>query len=178
VSSIDWAKLQKEASDATKVLPDGDYPIEVEKAESVLSSNGNPQIKYTLRVTDGQFTGRKLFGQLTLSTEKAIAMNFFFQGLAGLGVDSNVLAGGPSMEQIAAAIVGRQATATVGHGPYQGQDRNQVKTFQPAGPGVMQGAVVIAAELGSGVPSTGGPSGPPSAGVSSATPSGPPVPSF
>src|SRR4051812_6195256 len=138
---IDWASLYTQAEEASRPLPDGPYPVEVEKATAKDSNAGNPMISLELRIWDGPGTGRKLFTQLTLSKDNPTALMFFFRNLGALGVDSTILGTQPSMEQLATMLVGRKATANVNTRPYQGVDRNNVNGFGAAGPGVIQGAV-------------------------------------
>lgn len=186
--TVNWADLMKQAEDATKIMPDGEYPAAVESAEVVTASTGSKMIKIKFKVNNGPYTGRTQFTNLVLSTNSGFALDMFFKRLAGLGVTAEVLASGPSLEQIAASVVDRQCTIVVGHKPYQGVDRNEVGMIKPAGAGVLQGAVVIGAALGT--PSVGAASAVPS-GVPSMTPTaspaigaaqtvldGPPAPAF
>lgn len=183
MTQVDWSALKKVADDATKLIPDGEQPVEVTKAEATTSSNGNPMIKVNLKVVDGPFTGRSLFTQLTVS-DSGFALGKFFEALDALGVNDQVLAAGPTLAQIAAAIVGRRGTAVVDHSVYQGSERNGVKKIVRDAT-VIQGAVAIAAPLGEGVPAVA-PSGVPSSmpssgpatGVSPVVGDGPPPPSF
>lgn len=172
MSSVNWGDLQKTAADATRLLDDGAYPVEVTSAEATVSKAGNPQIKVKVRVCDGPATGRVLFTQMTVS-DSGFGLAMFFRSLAALGVTADVLASGPSMEQVAAALVGRRALANVDHSEYQGVERNGVKDFAPDLTVLGQGAVVIGPDLGAGVPSVAAaavPTGVPSAVPAQAAP--------
>lgn len=149
MSTINWADLQKTADEATRPLPDGMYPVEVEKATATDSSKGNPMIKLELRIYDGPGTGRKMFTQLTLSTDNPMALAFFFRNLGAFGIDASVLATQPSMDTLATLLVSRKATADINTRPWQGVDRNNVKAFAVAAPGTIQ--PTVQAPLGGGI---------------------------
>jgi hypothetical protein len=172
VSTMNWGDLQKTAADATRLLEDGPYPVEVTSAEATSSKAGNPQIKVKVRVCDGPATGRALFTQMTVS-DSGFGLAMFFRSLAALGVTADVLASGPSLEQVAAALVGRKALANVDHSTYQGVERNGIKDFAPDPNALGQGVVVIAADLGSGNPGSG--VAPVDAGIPSQVPSSVPT---
>jgi hypothetical protein len=165
VSSINWKDLKKSADDATKPAPDGEYDLEVVKAEAgTAATSGNPKINAQLRVDGGPSHGKTMFHTFNLTPDSAIALSFFFAAMEAFGLDGNFFDQEPSMEQIAAALVGRKVHAKIGHREWNGQTRNNIETFSMASGGPGAGSF--------GVPTVGVPGVP--TGVSAASTPGVP----
>ena len=132
-NTINWKDLHK---DATTVLT-GDFPVVVVTAVATTSSGGKPMIKATLKIESGTFAGRTLFNNFNVTADNPSAMRIFFGQMSVLGLGTPFWNTNPTMEQVAAALVGRRAIVTVGVRQWQGTDREQVENWKPAvgGPG-------------------------------------------
>lgn len=165
MGEIDWASLKQQAEDATRPLPDGDYPVVVTKAELKKASTGADMIVAHLTVTGGALQGRIVFNNFVFSPEKAFALKMWFDALAAFGLNDAFFAQGPSLEQVAAALVNRTAITTVGTREWQGRQLNECKSFKVGGvAGVPAGVPSVAANI------------PVPAAASAASTSMPPVP--
>jgi len=133
MSGIDWAQLHK---DAHTVL-EGDFGIVISEAKPGESQNKKPMVKCTLVIESGPYTGRKIYHNFTISPESQIAMQMFFRALKTLGLGESFFAQQPSVEGIAQALIGKRATVTLESREWQGQARENVKTWKdPVGAGV------------------------------------------
>lgn len=167
MSSIDWMSLKKEADDATKPIPDGEYDIIVEKSELVISKQGqgNPMISVQMKVVIGPYSGRMLFSNIVFSTDKAFALAMWFRKLAAFGLDDAYFGRGPELPDIAASLVGRYATLTVGHREWNNVVSNDVTGFRPTVGAIQPHNLVV-----------GGPAFTGTSASTNPTPSVPPVP--
>lgn len=164
-----YAQAQAEGA-SFKPLPEDKYPVKVESAELKTTSTNKPMIKVVLRVQGGEFNNRKLWDQWTLSTDNPTALKIFFEKLAAFGLgDPGYLASvGGDLNQVAQALVGREAVAQVGTREWQGKPRNDVSFYDPpAGPGTP----------GSG-PAPAAPAAPTPPASAPPAPPAPPQPSF
>jgi len=172
VSEIDWASLRKTAEDGTRPLDDGDYGFVIDSASATFASTGSEMIKATLRVTTGPQAGRKLWTNFVVSPDSAWALKIFFSNMAALGLNDAYFAGKPSMEKIAADLVGRGGVATVGTREFQGSERNEVKNIKN---GVGGTSILGIGGGGPSVPSMG-PSSSPAPVMTPSVPSTPSTP--
>jgi hypothetical protein len=133
MSEIDWLALHK---GATTVLV-GKFPIVITAATATTSSTGKPMIKTTLKVESGPFAGRTIPHNFNISADSDTAMRIFFGQMAVLGLNTAFWQSSPSMDQLAATLIGRRAIVDVGTRTWQGTDREQVNNWEPAvgGPG-------------------------------------------
>lgn len=154
MSGIDWKKLR---ADATTIL-EGDFNIVISDAKPGVSSTKKPMIKCTLVVESGPFAGRKVYHNFTISPESPIAMQMFFRAMTTLGLGEEFFATQPSEEAIAQGLLGKRATVAIEKREWQGQERENVKSWSaasgPAGPSM--GMPTIAVTSGSGVPDLSG----------------------
>lgn len=148
MTTIDFNRAIQDAKGATfEALPIGDYDVEVAKTEAVISSNGKPMIKTTMRVVSGPYEKRPIINQFVFSGENAQAVAIFFRHMKAFGLTEeffSALGAVSSLEPVANALVGRRARLTIGHREWQGETRNEVKSVKPY----------------TGAPPTAGPSGP------------------
>jgi len=166
MTTVSWADLQKTMEDGTRPMADGTYEVVVEEATATTSSTDKPMINAKMRVTSGAQAGRRLFTNFVLSADNAFALQIFFTRMRAFGCDPAVVAPTGSMDQLAAALVGRTAYAEVGTRQWQGVDRNEVKSIMPS-PGI---------GVPSGMPTAGVPSGVPSVSPASTPPTTPAPP--
>jgi hypothetical protein len=133
MGEIDWMSLKQQADDATKPLPNADYPITITKSELKKASTGADMVVVQMTVTAGDRQGRVLFNNFVFSPEKAFALKMWFDHLRAFGLDDNFFAQGPSLDQVAAALLGRSAIVTTEVREWQGRQMNDCKAFAPAG---------------------------------------------
>lgn len=146
--SVAWGQLKQQADDAIKPLDPGKYLFLCTKAEHRMASTGSHMIVATLVAQGGAKHGKSLMHNFVFTPDNSFALAMWFRNFDAFGIDGNFFAGltgdlGNDMPLIANAIVNRQAYATVSIRKYQGQDRNQFDSFEPA-----LGAMVNAAAPG------------------------------
>lgn len=130
---MDWdAVLQDAADNSTNAaIPASDYDIEIIKAEATTFSSGSTGIKLTARVTTGPHTDRWLFDNLVM--KEGQARNISVKNMKAIGVDTDWLrTASPSLDVVADRMVGLTCVATVGTKVYQGEDRNEIKSYKRA----------------------------------------------
>ncbi len=183
MTTIDWSSLKKTADDATRPIPVGSYVVQVDKAEAAQASTGAQMIKIQGHVVGGEANGRAVFNNFVLSPDKAFALAMFFRGMAAFGFGDDFFSQQPSMEQIAAAMVGRYATVTLSIRQWQGQDRNQcdawdVPPAQYANPDIdlIWSPDTTHEQTTPGVPSVPSTPAVPSTVAAAGVPDGPPLP--
>jgi hypothetical protein len=160
LTTIDFTKAIQDAKGASfEALPQGDYDVEVAKADAVTSQNGKPMIKTTMRVVSGPYERRPIINQFVFSGDNPTAVAIFFRHMKAFGLDEAffaALGSVNSLEPVATALVNRRARLTIGHREWQGETRNEVKAVKPY----------------TGAPATAGPAGP----AGPLTPNGGPAP--
>lgn len=103
-------------------LPEGIYSTVVEKIEiTPAKTSGNPMWKVTLKVTDEEFAGRKLFTNLVLAENCLWKLKEF---LAAIGVDADDAVDGDTED-----LIGAECQVKVTQREYQGDIQNEVKKF-------------------------------------------------
>jgi hypothetical protein len=129
-----WATLLNDAGDAAagfEVLPAADYDLRITKSEAKMSSTGKVMFAITTEVTNGPYKGRKLWGNIVVSSDNPIALGIFFRTMNAMGIDQSFFAGNPSDAQVAEAMIGREFRGQVSVRQWQGQDRNEIKSYFP-----------------------------------------------
>lgn len=134
-SPVKWSDLQKTAKEATELLPDGEYRVQIDTSESVIASTGSQMIKLTMHITEGVYSKskRKLFTNIVLSPESGFALVMLFDKLKGLGVGQDVFDREASFDEIAGMLKDAEVTAVVGKGkPFGNPPRqnNEVTAFK------------------------------------------------
>lgn len=154
---VNWGSLIEESKDAFSILPKGKYTVKVEKAEATTSSTNKLMFKIVFKVIAGPRTGSTLFNNITLTQDNPKAVFMFFQNLSALGIPETFLKSDPKPQpqQVAQKMIGAVVEVDVDHRPYQGVDRENIKSM-------------------TAVSSNGAPSFGPSAGISA--PAGLPTP--
>lgn len=152
MQSMDWNGLIKQAESAGggDPIPPADYPVTVASCEAKTTSTGKPMLKVKAKVIGGPYDGRVLWNNITLSVENDNAVAIFMRHMAAFGLDKTYFAQQPSFEQVAQALLNRQALWSVKMGEYKGQKKNEVDDIKP-----FLGASVV--------PPTAAPVAPPSA---------------
>lgn len=135
MASTNWAALAAKAAEAPESnfepLPVGKYDVEVEAAEARTTSTGKTMFVLTLVVTSGPKQGRKVWTNIVISPENAVALSIAFRHFAALGADTSFFATDPDEATICARIIGNRATATVALRK-DDPTRNDVKDLGPS----------------------------------------------
>jgi len=154
LTTIDFNRAIQDAKGASfEALPQGDYDVEVAKADAVTSSSGKPMIKVTMRVVSGPYERRPIINQFVFSADNPTAVAIFFRHMKAFGLDEAffaALGSAASLEPVASALVNRRARLTIGHREWQGETRNEVKAVKP-----YTGAPVAAPPPGPSAPGAG-----------------------
>lgn len=134
---MDWNKILDEADGESldfDPLPKGDYDVVITSASATTAQSGNKMLKVEMTVQDGPYAKRKLWTNIVFAESNPKAMVFTLRKLAALGVSKEWLGTeNPSLDTIASRIEGVAVSAVVEQKPYQGEMRNEVKSFKRAG---------------------------------------------
>lgn len=130
---LNWGQLHKD----TMTVLTGEFPVVVTASTAVQSSTGKPMIKVTLKIESGQYAGRSLYSQFVVSADSPNAMRMFFSHMGVLGLTAAFFERNPTMDEVAAALENRRATAVVAPRTWQGAERESIEGWKPAlgGPG-------------------------------------------
>lgn len=191
MTEVNFSALMAEAEKSGfTTVPTGTYNAVVTKCEAVPTKTGKPMLKTQFKIFGGPQDGRLVFTQFVLSADNPNALGFFFRHMAALGLPSEYFAQNPPMDQVAAALVSRQATIDVVIKPYQGVDKNEISAIKPlqgapAAAAPVQGAVPVAPATPSAAPPVPAPTAPvappvapPAPPMPVAPPPPPPAPNF
>lgn len=130
MTNINWDEALAAADSDTmsnEPVPPGDYRVKVQKAEATVAKTGSPMIKVTLEIQGGPYNSRWVWTNFVVKPDNPDSAKMFVRKIKAFGFTSEYLAANkPSMDQLASALVGREANATVGISEYQGQKRNEV----------------------------------------------------
>jgi hypothetical protein len=145
VTTVNFTQVLKDAKSASfEALPVGDYDVEVEKADSVTSSNGRPMIKTTFKVIVGPHTNRKIINNYVLVVDNPTALAIFFRNMKALGLTDEFwasLGASGTLDPAAQSLIGRRARLKLGQKEWNGEMRNEVSQTMPytGAPGGMGG---------------------------------------
>jgi len=78
-------EYQEAPDTASLEVPDGTYSCNVDKVEIAKSSKDNPMVKWTLRVTDGDYSGRIIWKYSMIATKQNV--HFLKVELVICGID-------------------------------------------------------------------------------------------
>jgi hypothetical protein len=173
-TELDWGSLRKRADDSTKPPEPGWYVLECMKAERRnAQTSGNPMVYAQFRIVEGAAAGKTgIFNNFNLTVDNDFAMSIFFRNMAAFGLDDQYFASNPTLDQVAAALVGRRANVELGIETYQGIPRPRFKNVRAAdGQLPVSGAASLPGMTSgpAGLPGTSTPAGLPG---SSGTPTG------
>lgn len=111
-------------------IPDGKQPATLEAWEwndTPKSSNAktdDPTVALTFRISDGEFEGRKMFRNYSMSRQ---ALWAFKRALVRLGIDPSELDGDIDLDEIMPDLVGAECVLKIGHHMWEGEARNDIK---------------------------------------------------
>jgi hypothetical protein len=130
-----------------------------------------PLLKLRGKIVGGPYDGETVWNQMTLTQDNDVAVKIFLRHLDAYGLDRQYLSQGPSMDQIAAALVGRQALWVLSLGSYQNKPKNNVDDTRPITGAGAAAPTVGAAPAAPAIPTPAVPTAAPQAPVPA-----PPVP--
>lgn len=145
MTTVNFTQVLKDAKSASfEALPVGDYDVEIEKADSVTSSNGRPMIKATFKVIVGPHTNRKVINNFVLVVDNPTALAIFFRNMKAMGLSDEFFASlgaSGTLDPVAQSLVGRRARLKLGQREWNGEMRNEVSQVMPytGAPGGMGG---------------------------------------
>lgn len=134
--NMNWDEIlrEQESDPGFAPVPEGKYPVRVEKAEATKASTGADMIKTQFVIVGGPHDGKKVFTNIVFSYNNPTAMRFTLRKLKALGVTREYLAANnPSTDQIASMIVGATCEAEVTIREYEGEKSNDVKSLRDLG---------------------------------------------
>lgn len=159
MTQIDFNTLFNNTPEISAV-PAGKYHVVVESAEAVKTKQTDlPMLKLSLSIVGGPQNNRKLFDNINVTSrdenKAPVVQRFFFRKMAAFGLGfQEYLSQNPTMEQLAQAIVGRQAEVTVKIEQWNGEDQSRVSGYAKAGAVSATGpaAPVVAPGSPTGIP--------------------------
>ena len=88
MSTVNWSDLVKEAGETAsyEALPDGDYDLKVIAATATTTQTGKTMFKLTTEVQSGPYAKRRIWDNLTVTTDNPKALGMFFRKMAALGL--------------------------------------------------------------------------------------------
>ena len=134
MATLNWGDLIKEAGEVAsyEALPDGDYDLQIIEATATTSQSGKTMFKVTAEVQGGPHNKRRVWDNLVVSTDNSTALGIFFRKMAALGLGQEYFASNPTNAQIEQTLVGRQFRAKIGSRVWQGDKKNEIKSYYAA----------------------------------------------
>jgi len=184
---MEKAAESQDAPDYT-AIPANDYDFVISKAEYKKASTGRDMISIQAKVVSGDHARRVVFNNFVMVYENPTSMRIFLSQMKVLGLDAGFFETNPSLEAVAAALVGTVFRGKVEVEQYKGEDKNVLKNFSTPSAEARQAALSIPTAnnpnptaspsgFGGGVPSPSTPAAPVAPPtVPSNTPSAPPIP--
>jgi hypothetical protein len=126
--TINWGSELDKVDEATKPIAEGAQNFRIVEAKPTkATSSGNPMIRLSAKVDGGPDDGKIAYVNLVFPFDNPRAMKMTLRRLNGLGISAELLkAENPSIEQIAAKLIGRSASGTVTHREWNGEVQNDV----------------------------------------------------
>jgi hypothetical protein len=121
---INLDEVQEQSFEA---LPKGTYSAAIEKLDYQLSkSSGKPMWNVQLSVTDGPYSGRKLFTFVSFSEKALPGTKAAIKVIA-----PNLLSGNFNPREVAESqdLIGTEVRVRVGIQEYEGTDRNRIQAW-------------------------------------------------
>lgn len=106
---INFKKVSEESNTGFDPLPENRYNITVEKAEVTTAATGTEMVKAQFVVTDGDFKGRKLWNNFTLTPKSYVYLYNFLKAAGSKLIDNNDV----NEAQVASEMVGMRVSAFV-----------------------------------------------------------------
>jgi hypothetical protein len=132
MTTFNWNDLMATAAEGITPVPGGPYEVQVATAVTKPTSTGKDSIQVRYNIVAGPHMGRIVFNQFSLTLDNPQAMGYFFRNMKAHGLDSNFFATNPSLEQVAASLVGKLVHVNVALENVNGDDRNKLGGFSPS----------------------------------------------
>lgn len=134
MSELNWGSILDEQDDSSDggygAIPANTYRVIVKDATPKVASTGSKMLNLTLQVQGGPYDNRLVWTNIVFAVDNPTAMKFTLRKLAALGLTREWLAEvNPGVDLIAAKLVGAVADANVEVRQWNGEDRNDVKSF-------------------------------------------------
>lgn len=139
---------------AMEPVPAGVYDARVIEATAGQSSTGKLMYKLRYEIIGPTAVGRKVYNNITLTTDNANALRMFFVNMKAMGLEESYFATSPTPHAVAGALLGRQCKLTIKHKEYppgSGLMREDISGIAPSS-GVPGVGVPVAAGPGPGIP--------------------------
>lgn len=141
-----WTDLLSDAGETGNYdpLPEGDYDFVIKEANAKTASTGRTMYVAKMAVEGGPFNGKTVWHNFVLVPENPTALGWFFKNMGTLGLGQEYFNSNPSDHHVAEALVGRRFRGQVVIRKWQGQDKNEIKSFfPPAGSAVGGGGAPV-----------------------------------
>ena len=145
-----WSDLLKEASASGggyEPLPSGTYDVQIVKSNHKVAQSGKSMFEVEMQVQSGPHANRRVWNRFVVSPENPKALGYFFSNMRALGLTSDFFSGGPSDDQVAAALENKTCRVEIGQSEYNGSVRNEVKKVLPPEGGAVPAAPVVNADV-------------------------------
>lgn len=137
MASVPFSDLLKASEDAGFTnCPPGEYDVRVVEASTKTTGGGKDMIIAKFEILTGPHAGRKVSNNFVISPENANALGFFFRHMRAMGLGGDFFAQNPSVEQVAASLIGKTCRIEVGTRHWNGEDREDVKKIMPPTAGI------------------------------------------
>lgn len=134
MSELNWGSILDEQDESGEgsygAIPANTYRVTVKDATPKVASTGSKMLNLTLQVQGGPYDNRLVWTNIVFAVDNPTAMKFTLRKLAALGLTREWLAEvNPGVDLIASKLVGAVADANVEVRQWNGEDRNDVKSF-------------------------------------------------
>jgi hypothetical protein len=127
----------QDAKKAAEPIAEGKTRVKIVDAQAGQSSTGKVMFTLKCEILEGPDTKRKTTTNITLSPENGTALAIFFQNMTAIGLDDAFFAQEPSPDQVAAAMIAREADVMIKHETWQGVKRGKIdRWLAPMGGGL------------------------------------------
>ena len=134
MTTLNWSDLIKEAGETQSYepLPDGDYDLVILEGVAKQTQSGKTMFSVKAEVQGGPYNKRLVWDNLVVSSDNSTALRIFFGKMNALGLTSEFFDTTPTNAQIEAALVNRKFRAKIGSRVWQGNKKNEIKSYYPA----------------------------------------------
>ena len=130
---LSWGKLVDEADVAEeKVLDPGEYDLILKTVKYKTTKNGDPMFNCRYAVESGPHKGTTVWDNITILRDpaKKVGLQINMRKLYNLGADIKFLQTEPDNDEIIKRIEGARIIATLEISEWNGNERNEIKTFK------------------------------------------------
>lgn len=130
---LSWGKLVEEADVAEeKLLDPGEYDLILKSVKYKTTKNGDPMFNCRYQVESGPHKGTTVWDNITILRDpaKKVGLQINMRKLYNLGADIKFLQTEPDNDEIIKRIEGARIIATLEVSEWNGNERNEIKTFK------------------------------------------------